>query len=216
VDEQTIKMRREELYEKVWTTPIRKLAPDFGLSDVGLAKICKKHEIPRPGLGYWRRVELGQKPPRTPLPPVKEPHLEVIEITVHEKAPNWKRRVTELKFAEGFQAPLVTARLDQPISHPLAVRTQKLLAHPQKSEDARVYPRSGAARHLFVTEGSLPRALHILDALFHAFEGQGYTVKWPKEEASSLSIVARDQEMLFAIREIVKTRPHTPTKQELA
>jgi hypothetical protein len=73
----TVKLRREELYGKVWTTPMRKLAAEFGLSDVGLAKICKKHEIPRPGLGYWRRVEMGQNPPRTPLPPVNEPHLKV-------------------------------------------------------------------------------------------------------------------------------------------
>ncbi len=216
MSDQTIKLRREELYEKVWTTPIRKLAPEFGLSDVGLAKICKKHQIPRPGLGYWRRVELGQKPPRTPLPPVNEPHLEVIEITVHAKPPNWKRRVSELKLAEGFQPPIVTVRPDQPISHPLAIRTQKLLAHTQESESGRVYPKSGVARHLSVTEGSLPRALRILDALFHAFEGQGYTVKWPKEEASRLTIIAVDQEMLFSIREIVKTKPHTPTEQELA
>jgi hypothetical protein len=47
MSEQKVTLRREELCEKVWTTPIRKLAPEFGLSDVGLAKICKKHEIPR-------------------------------------------------------------------------------------------------------------------------------------------------------------------------
>lgn len=167
-------------------------------------------------MGYWGRVELGQKPPRTQLPPVNEPRLEVIEITIHEKAGNWKRRVTELKLAEGFQAPIVTVRPDQPVSHPLAVRTQKLLAHPQKGEYGRVYPKSSAARHVSVTEGSLPRALRILDALLHAFEGQGYTVKWPKEDASTPTIVALDQEMLFSIREIVKGKPHTPTEEELA
>jgi hypothetical protein len=142
--------------------------------------------------------------------------MEVIEITVHEKAPNWKKCVTESELAEGFQALLVTVCSDQPISHPLAVRTQKLLAHLQRDESGRVYPKSGAARHVSVTERSLPRALHILDALFHAFEGQGYTVKWPKEEGSRLSVVALGEEMLLYMREIVKTKPHAPTEQELA
>ncbi len=33
---------REELYERVWSTPMHKLAKEFGYSDVGLAKLCEK------------------------------------------------------------------------------------------------------------------------------------------------------------------------------
>src|SRR5208337_2792418 len=43
-----VTLSREELYERVWSEPMRTIAPEFGLSDVGLAKICKKHRIPRP------------------------------------------------------------------------------------------------------------------------------------------------------------------------
>lgn len=64
---------REELYERVWTTAMYRLAKEFGYSDVGLAKLCKKHNIPRPGFGYCRRIELGQKPERLPLPVVEQP-----------------------------------------------------------------------------------------------------------------------------------------------
>src|SRR3982751_4396581 len=56
-----IYLSREELYEKVWSKALRQLAPEFGLSDRGLAKLCARLEIPVPGLGYWRKVELGQK-----------------------------------------------------------------------------------------------------------------------------------------------------------
>jgi hypothetical protein len=42
---------REEIYALVWKTPMTKLAARFGLSDVGLRKICKKHDIPTPPLG---------------------------------------------------------------------------------------------------------------------------------------------------------------------
>lgn len=66
---------RQELYDLVWTVPGRTLAQRFGISDVGLAKVCKKHAIPRPPRGYWARVQHGQKPRPAPLPKGKrDPH----------------------------------------------------------------------------------------------------------------------------------------------
>lgn len=48
-------LSRQELYELVWSTPMSRLAPQFGLSDVGLAKVCKKYATPRPPVGYWAK-----------------------------------------------------------------------------------------------------------------------------------------------------------------
>ena len=48
-----VKLTREELYKKVWSRPMRTLAREFGLSDVGLKKTCRRHNIPTPGVGYW-------------------------------------------------------------------------------------------------------------------------------------------------------------------
>lgn len=61
---------RADLYKRVWSTPMRKLAAEFGISDVGLAKICRKNGIPLPGLGYWRLVETGREPKRVLLPAI--------------------------------------------------------------------------------------------------------------------------------------------------
>lgn len=30
-----------------------KVAPTLGISDVGLAKVCRKYKIPRPLVGFW-------------------------------------------------------------------------------------------------------------------------------------------------------------------
>jgi hypothetical protein len=38
----TNKFKREELYELVWAEPIKKLATRFEISDVGLAKACRR------------------------------------------------------------------------------------------------------------------------------------------------------------------------------
>jgi hypothetical protein len=56
-----ITLSRNELYEKIWSTPTIKLAKDFGLSDVGLGKICKKHMIPKPPLGYRAKLAHGKR-----------------------------------------------------------------------------------------------------------------------------------------------------------
>jgi len=39
-----------------------------GMSDVGLAKICRKLKVPKPAVGYWAKIEFGKKVPRPPLP----------------------------------------------------------------------------------------------------------------------------------------------------
>lgn len=69
MNEKTNKVRRSELYEQVWTVPILNLAKRYGVSNVGLAKICKRNNIPRPARGYWARKEAGYKDVKPPLPP---------------------------------------------------------------------------------------------------------------------------------------------------
>jgi len=60
---------REELYKEVWSQPIQRLAAAYGLSDVGLGKVCRKLWIPLLGRGHWTKKKAG-KPVGTcpPLP----------------------------------------------------------------------------------------------------------------------------------------------------
>jgi hypothetical protein len=48
---------------------MRTLAERYGLSDVGLAKICRAADIPTPPRGYWAKKAAGKAPPRPRLPP---------------------------------------------------------------------------------------------------------------------------------------------------
>jgi hypothetical protein len=43
---------REELYRRIWERPIRDVAADLGISDVGLKKVCRRNGIPTPPQGY--------------------------------------------------------------------------------------------------------------------------------------------------------------------
>ena len=62
---------RADLYRKVWERPVSIVAKEFGISDVALAKTCKKLFIPLPGRGYWARKaagkSVGPKPELRPL-----------------------------------------------------------------------------------------------------------------------------------------------------
>ena len=61
-------LTRQQLYDLVWSKPVRDVAKDFGMSDVALAKRCRAVRVPIPPRGYWARVAAGQKPRRPPLP----------------------------------------------------------------------------------------------------------------------------------------------------
>ncbi len=63
------KYNRDLLYDEVWKQPMWTLAKKYGVSDVGLAKACRKLGVPLPGLGYWAKKTAGKKVlKRPPLP----------------------------------------------------------------------------------------------------------------------------------------------------
>jgi hypothetical protein len=60
---------RAKIYEEIWSEPIQHVAKRYGISDVGLAKVCRKLDVPRPGRGYWAIKAAGKRvPSRPPLP----------------------------------------------------------------------------------------------------------------------------------------------------
>jgi len=69
------RITREELYTQVWNTPMRTLAANYGLSDVGLGKICKKHTSsaqvyePAIDLAAWKKWAHEQADRLDPLAP---------------------------------------------------------------------------------------------------------------------------------------------------
>lgn len=61
---------REELYQRVWAQPMQRIAKEYGVSDVALARACKRRGVPVPGVGYWAKKAAGKPvPEQPPLPP---------------------------------------------------------------------------------------------------------------------------------------------------
>lgn len=59
---------RKQLYDLVWSEPIKTVAARYGVSDVAFAKMCKRGGIPIPFRGYWAKVQAGKRVSKTPLP----------------------------------------------------------------------------------------------------------------------------------------------------
>ena len=65
-----ITLTRDEFYKLVWTKPRIQLPKRLGISDVALAKRCRKLKIPMPGLGDWAKIQAGYPVRQPPLPPM--------------------------------------------------------------------------------------------------------------------------------------------------
>src|SRR3984957_7404728 len=200
-----IRLTRAELYEKVWATPVRTLAKGFGMSDVGLAKICRKHDIPVPPLGYWRKTETGHKAVPPPLPAAKN-GPETLDIYVRERlAPELARLAAE-------PAPEIAIPLE--LSHALVVRTEKLLAQGKETEKKLIVPKNGVSPHLLVSREQIPRSLRIMNALFLALEERGQSVSWSKEEEAALTLAVDGEAVRFCVLEITESVRHVLTPNE--
>jgi integrase len=62
------RISRKDLYALIWSEPMTSLAERFGISDVGLAKVCRRSDIPAPPRGYWAKVTAGGTLERPDLP----------------------------------------------------------------------------------------------------------------------------------------------------
>lgn len=67
-------MSRQQAFELAWSAPMRDLAADLGISDVGLRKSLTKAGIPIPPQGHWNRVRAGHVI-RRPSLPFREPGM---------------------------------------------------------------------------------------------------------------------------------------------
>jgi hypothetical protein len=200
-----IRLSRAELYEKVWATPMRTLAKEFGMSDVGLAKICRKHNILVPPVGYWRRKETGYKVNRPRLPASKE-GVDFLDIYIRERL--------HPEFEELTRQAAPEVAVPNELSHTLVPRSEKLLARGKLNQRGLVIPKTGALAHILVSREQLPRALKVLNALLLALEAQGQQVSWPKADDASLAVSINGEAVRFSVSEITDTLPHVLTPAE--
>ena len=204
---------REDLYRAVWATPMSRLAKDYGLSDSGLAKICRKENIPRPPRGYWAKHAVGKAPKQTPLPKAGDARPITIRPTPLapppiELPPEVKQQVDKARANENILT--VPERLLRP--HP--VIASWLSEHKEKKQRARS-ERDPWVRDLYRPKeftATDHRKHRILDTLFKAIERQGGKVK--QGERGALFVEVLGEKVEFQVREKQKQQRRPLTDSE--
>lgn len=208
---------RRQLYELIWTTPASKLSQTYGVSDVWLAKLCKKHHIPQPPRGYWAKKRSGKPARRIPLPPTSDPKLEEVDLSPRpapEKrtiSPVVEKRISEEKTAGA--AIIVNKRLNAP--HPLVDRTRSSLISSKPDQWGLIRPNGKGCLDVAVGPESIDRSMRIMDALIKALEARSHQVKVSGEEFRRTTVVEIDGESIpFRLTERVerKLRPPAPDR----
>lgn len=190
-----IRLTRKELYEKVWSEPIVKLAREYGFSDVWLARICKRNNIPRPSRGYWARVQIGQRVSKTPLP--KGDDDRIIEIYTHN--PDSKEdnivsinKSTSKKLLKSFD--LIECQMNP---HPCISESAKLMESAKQDITGLVSSQEGCL-DINVSRESLPRALHIMDSFIKILTVMGFEISF---SGNSTEVKIDDVTLVIALRE---------------
>jgi hypothetical protein len=168
---ETVTLSRHDLYKKVWKTSTVQLAKELGISDVAIAKLCKKHKIPKPPLGYWARIKAGQRVKRTALP---KAGAELEMVRFHRSLPPEDRLMKDpealAKVAAEKDAAnqiVVCDQLTEP--HELIERTAKSLSSAAADERGIARPRAKQCLDVAVSKANVDRAMRIMDALVTAY-----------------------------------------------
>ena len=179
---------REGLYELVWSEPVSKLAPQFGLSGVGFAKMCKRLGVPLPNRGFWARKQAGQSPRRPPLPKAKSGQDQKVQLRrlnndAQSAFAEAKQKAAEAKKTmEDIECP---SELVDP--HPLIrVATNRLKRKTGWDHHKGLRSAPDEVLNIEVTEGSLDRALLLMDVLIKAMASRSGEVRINSEKKETL------------------------------
>jgi hypothetical protein len=149
---------RQELYENVWQFPIGKLSVEYGISDVGLAKVCRKFEIQLPGLGQWTRIACGHTIARPPLPVMENIPVLIRQIREPETfvLPEDTPELERIERVKAATTPPVTKEM---LAHPLIEKTRLLLNEARSRDGEKLWAtREAEWLDLRVTKNCLARA----------------------------------------------------------
>ena len=200
---------RQELYEKVWQFPLRKLAFEYGISDVGLAKVCRKLEIPLPGLGHWTKIACGHTIARPSLPAMENLPVLTRQIRKPETAV-LPEDTPELERIERIAAATTPAVTKAMLAHPLIEKTKLLLNEAQSRDGEKLWAgREAEYLDLRVTKPCLARALRIMAVIIHMLEQEGFKPIVEKKTSESTSAAVYGETIRFGL--IEKSRQVKPS-----
>lgn len=206
--EKTISIHRHELYDMEWSEPISRLAGKYGFTDVWLAKICRKYNIPRPGRGYWAQKQAGKRIPAARLP--NRSYDPVIHIRVHPAREKLQREVRDKLDQQRVPTRIIVpAALTDP--HPFVHDVATHLASA-KQDDKGILAIKANCLDIQVSRGCADRALRIMDTLIKALLNAGFGISISK---GSTVVSICDANIRISLQEETKRRRINAVEHDL-
>lgn len=210
----TVVLTRQELYDRVWSSPMTKLAAEFGISDAGLIKICKRLDVPRPPQGHWAKKAAGKKVRQLPLREPKDgtpPSATISPTPPPEPAPAPSKE-TAAKM-EAVREEVAKIPVPDRLLRPHPVVAGWIAKRTDQRREAR--ERRRLLGHAYdpgeFTE--IERREHrIFDALFKALERNGGKV--PDGQVRGEVVEMGREKIEFSIRQKQKQIRRPPTIEE--
>lgn len=212
-------LSRQELFDLVWSRPIRDLAKEFKLSDVGLAKTCKRYAIPRPERGYWQKLAVGKAPRRPKLPVAPEGMGEQVVFTIYPEAPPRPEPVVppeSLAWIDRERAASIVVPEHVGKYHPLVRQAKDRLEAKREwlGPDDGWRSSGDAGFAIRVTKPHIGRACRIAHALAIAFDQRKFRVEYSREHRITVVRVL-GEEFRVSLAERQKRVAHVATPDEL-
>lgn len=213
-----IRVTREQLYKQLWAKPTVRLAKEYGVSDVALAKICRRHGIPKPPLGYWAKVQHGHKVYQPPLPKMDDPRLEKIHITPlpeGEREADLQPETQERIRAEKSEDRKIVVLDAMESPHALVLRTERSLHSAAPDDCGIIRPRDKGCIDVAIGKDSIDRAMRIMDALIRAIEVRNMRVVVRDQDHKSITLVeVEDETVDLRLAEMLGERARDLTPEQ--
>jgi len=176
-------MTRNELYEMVWSEPMRTIAKKYNISDVGLRKICIRKNIPLPERGHWTRIRFGYKVNKKKLPKYSgDDNIELSMSVINDSdklSPLEKLNALEKEINNDPDLPTsVPERLSNP--DPLVKQAKgSLLDNKTRKRifDGVVKTNSGEVK-IRVAPKNIARALRIMNTFISLAKARGHSISF--------------------------------------
>lgn len=191
-----------------------RLAASFGLSDVGLRKICVRHNIPTPKLGYWAKLMHGKPVDKPPLPLSRDgtDSVHLVMRTGPVTSPE-VAAAQDAALARESTYPSIIVSPERPAKlHPVANATAKALRAAKLDHEGFKHGKTSGGIDVTVGPNSVDRALRIIDTLLRAADARGYLAA---EIEGVVRIVVDGIPFAWRLYEIKDRTAHQPTKEEL-
>lgn len=208
-------LTRRQLYELVWSKPMRAAAAEIGISNVGLKKVCVRHRVPVPPQGYWNKVHASQTPPRAALTDSDDKSLNRIVIeSAYSHLPVQGRRLA-LRAAANEKAPENKIRVDanRRPCHAKAVALASVLEKAKPNAEGLLEVLDPNLFYVKVAPQSIDRAVAIVDALLDAAAARGMTVR---PGGKQLGLAVKEEIVELRLTEEVRWVSEPPTAREIA